>query len=94
LREAAVGLLLDAEEVVERALGRSLVARGVEGRGDLIKVARPNQMIAADVRLVGARAAAPGLLYGPDFWGEPATGTGAGRWVFLVIGVTGTVSAI
>jgi len=35
------------------------------------------------------RAIGGGSVYGPDFWGKSATRTNAGRWLFLVIGVTG-----
>ena len=49
LRQAPVGLLLQLEEVVERAAGGRAIAGGDLRRGDLVEVARPDEVVRAGV---------------------------------------------
>ena len=59
LRKAAVRLLLNAEQKFQRTLSRRPVADRHIGSKNLIEIARPDQMITADVVLIGIRPAAP-----------------------------------
>ena len=56
LRERAVVELLLVEQEVERGVGRGLVARRQQRRGDLVEVARPDEVVRRRARVVGVDA--------------------------------------
>ena len=60
LRKTTIRLLLNFEEIIKRAISAGAIAYGQERRPDLIKIACPDGMIAADYWLISVWPAAPG----------------------------------
>src|SRR6185295_4064215 len=60
LRKTAVSLLLYVEEIIERPIGTGAIAQRQKRRRYLIKIARPNRMIATNRRFVCVWPTTPG----------------------------------